>query len=269
LPPRPSPFPTSDRERSSSPSITTPTHSILRSSSVEARGHSALPARTATSSSAPPSGLRSPQGADKTKGLPHFVTLGDRQRKRKAARIPSPLAQTPQQPTPSHPQQASPATSLSSPLWIQTEPPHTLFPPGTTTITSDTTWARPGHAARPPGSARITAKEEEAKRKEKEEGTAKKESGGVETQPKHKDKEKSSGWRPRLFFSGSWLHGPSRHKVFASSKAVPPPQPSQPHLVQPQQQQPPTAVCIASFSLMLTRHDLIVHAVVCSACQQC
>ncbi|KAL8587824.1 hypothetical protein ACOMHN_021042 [Nucella lapillus] len=31
------------------------------------------------------------------------------------------------------------------------------------------------------------------------------------------------GWTPKLFFSGSWLHGPSRHRIFATKSAQPPP----------------------------------------------
>ena len=32
-------------------------------------------------------------------------------------------------------------------------------------------------------------------------------------------------WKPKLFFSGSWLHGPSRHRIFATRSAQPQPQP--------------------------------------------
>ena len=118
-----------------------------------------------------------------------------------------------------------PIVSATGPLWIQTDPPPTLFKPGTTTITSDTTWARPGYPPKPIQITRLsTSKNEKVEEALK---PSKVEKEKLKEKAKEKDKKEKSSWRPKLFFSGAWLHGPSRHKIFASSpKHVQPPPPA-------------------------------------------
>lgn len=79
---------------------------------------------------------------------------------------------------------------------------------------TEPSWARPQHDE---GTSRAGVREQSGGEPA---GRARESDRGREGEP-----QRDRSWKPKLFFSGSWLHGPSRHRIFATKSAQPQPQP--------------------------------------------
>ena len=79
---------------------------------------------------------------------------------------------------------------------------------------TELSWARPQQdrgAGRAGAGARERGGREPAER------------GGEWDRGREGEPQRDRCWKPKLFFSGSWLHGPSRHRIFATKSAQPQP----------------------------------------------